>query len=617
MNRCAAWALGLVLSGGALAEPPAAAMVAPVNEAVFLKSDSTTPPSTEAQLWEQRTLPDLWRTHRPSEAGFGWYRLGFEVTQAIDEPWALRASWVNSALAVWLNGAEVWRDPSFDAAHLTPRASPPYLVVLPASLLIPGRNALDIRLRTERDINAGLSTVEVGPQKAVAPSYLAERFWRIDLPRTLNLAVLVAALFVGLLGWRRPGESLYPWFCALALTWAGRALYYSGDDRWLLPLRAPLGLGSGDFFLATSLSLGFVLLAIVVNRFANQPRHSIERIGLALSAAAPLTISPLGHQVLEPLRPAWAALALLFAVHASVAAIRLALRERQWSHAEIVAGIFVMTGTGVHDWMVLAGWLPYQPLPWLSFGPPSMLAMLVLALGGRYFQALDQSARLNTELEQRIAVKARELEQHYDRIAQLESVAAVAHERERLMRDMHDGVGSQLITLQHALDKGGLDGPQAASLVRDCVEDLRLVIDSLDASAHSMTDALANLRFRLEPRLAAAGMVSTWHIERSLVPMSPEVVLQLLRILQESLTNVLKHSGAHLVHVSWRVDTRQGHARLLIHDDGCGLPPDRNGAGRGLTNMHLRARRIGALFELPADRAGTTVQITLPVKTDP
>jgi signal transduction histidine kinase len=435
----------------------------------------------------------------------------------------------------------------------------------------------------------------------------------MDLPRALNMSALVAALFMALLWLRRPSETLYPWFCALALVWALRALYYTGDQAWILPLRARLGLASGDMFLAASLSLGFALLAIVVNRFAQRPQPALERLALVICVVMPLAIAPLGTQVLTPLRPAWHALAVAFATYAAITALQLTLRERNWNHALILAGIVFTMGTGLHDWLVVSGRLGYDPVPWLGYGPPVMLAAMVTALGGRYFHALDEAARLNRELEQRVANKTHELQQHYERISLLERAAAVADERDRLMRDMHDGVGSQLITLQHALEKGRFDNRQAADLVRECIDDLRLVIDSLDAGAQSMTDALANLRFRVAPRLAQAGIASTWDMQAPQMRLAPDVVLQLLRVLQEALTNVLKHSGAKNVHVTWRLDAGQALATLQIDDDGHGLPGDVTPGSRGLANMRQRAQRIGATLQVHSSERGTRVSTTLPV----
>jgi hypothetical protein len=128
-----------------------------------------------------------------------------------------------------------------------------------------------------------------------------------------------------------------------------------------------------------------------------------------------------------------------------------------------------------------------------------------------------------------------------------------------------------------------------------------------------MTDALANLRFRVAPRLAQAGIASTWDMQAPQMRLAPDVVLQLLRVLQEALTNVLKHSGAKNVHVTWRLDAGQALATLQIDDDGHGLPGDVTPGSRGLANMRQRAQRIGATLQVHSSERGTRVSTTLPV----
>ncbi len=580
-----------------------------ITHAAFVKSSGPDRLSLAEQPWEQRRLPDFWRLHRPNDAGFGWYRADFDVVYQPDSPWAAHIAFANSAFALRLNGVELARETGFDAVHLSARASPPHLVPLPAALLQPGSNRLEIQLRVERDINGGLSVIEVGPQQWLLQRQQSQALWRIELPRALTMAGLVAALFMALLWLRRPRERIYPWFCALALLWGVRALYFTGDADWLSPLQRLLGLGGGDLFLAASFSLGFALLAIVVNRFAHRAAPWRERLALALCIVLPLAVAPLGNQVLEPLLAAWYGLAVIFAAWAASTAAILARREGHWSYWLILAGIVVMAIAGLHDWLVVTGRLRFDPTPWLGYGPPAMLAAMVTALGGRYFQAFDEAARLNRELEDRVTEKTQEIEQHYERIAQLERVAAVAEERDRLMREMHDGVGSQLITTLHALEKGRLDQAAAADLLRGCIDDLRLVIDSLDASPQSMADALANLRFRLEPRLATAGIASSWQIDMTEVTLPPGVALQLLRILQEAVSNVLKHSGARRVELTWSVSA--GEARLHIADDGGGFISDSAPQGRGLANMRQRVQRIGARMELRSSPGGTAIEVAL------
>lgn len=611
---CWAWAASAQTQ---VAPGPANTGLLLITQASFYRADNDGPTST-AQPREQRALPDLWRQHRPGDVGYGFYQAQFALDAQPLQPWAVHVSFANSAISLRINGVELLREAAFDADHVSAGASTPHLALVPAAILVRGTNTLVVRLRAERDINAGLSSILLGPQRPVQAHHAAQQLWRVDVPRALNMAALAAALFMALLWLRRPGETVYPWFCALTLVWSARALYFTGDSLWLAPVRWALPAGGNDLFLVASLSMGFALLLVVINRFARQPRRAAERLALALCVVLPVVAAPWGTQVLEAMQPAWYGLAVALAALCAASAARLGWQQRRWGYGLILAGVVFVLGTCVQEWLVVSARITYTPFPWFSYGPPVLLACVVLALGGRYFAAFDESARLNRELVQRVHDKTVVIEQQFEKTAQLERVAVLAAERERLMRDMHDGVGSSLITLLHALEKGQLDNSQASALVRDCVQDLRLVIDSLDADVQSVADALANLRFRMEPQLQGVGVASTWAIASIFAPVTPSAVLQIMRILQEALTNCLKHARATHLHISWDVYAQPAGAILRIQDNGCGLPEASTGGaatGRGLGNMRLRADQLGGQLHISSDGQGTTVTLQLPLSS--
>jgi signal transduction histidine kinase len=197
---------------------------------------------------------------------------------------------------------------------------------------------------------------------------------------------------------------------------------------------------------------------------------------------------------------------------------------------------------------------------------------------------------------------------------------AVSEERERLMRDMHDGVGSQLMATLNAFERGQLPSAQVGELLRECIEDLRLVIDSLDAGEHTLAAALANLRYRIEPRLAAAGLGLVWDVDAMAGSrLAPGAVLHVLRVVQEALNNALKHAQATRLSVRAIDEPSTGTFRVEVSDDGVGgLPTTRTGAattGRGLDNMRQRARSLGGELELVAQTRGTSVRLR--VLSDP
>jgi signal transduction histidine kinase len=92
----------------------------------------------------------------------------------------------------------------------------------------------------------------------------------------------------------------------------------------------------------------------------------------------------------------------------------------------------------------------------------------------------------------------------------------------------------------------------------------------------------------------------------------PEKMLHILRIVQEAISNTLKHAGATTICVRTGVSGRRGF--IEISDDGCGLQTQ-NCAGHGLINIQTRATRIGAELQLSSSDSGTSVKLLLDVIT--
>jgi signal transduction histidine kinase len=105
-----------------------------------------------------------------------------------------------------------------------------------------------------------------------------------------------------------------------------------------------------------------------------------------------------------------------------------------------------------------------------------------------------------------------------------------------------------------------------------------------------------------------------WRVELPAqgLPVSPYVALQLLRVMQEALSNALRHADARSVTLALLHDG--GALALSVEDDGRGLPPAGPVPGRGLADMRGRAGAIGAQFALGAPPGGgTRVELRWPL----
>jgi signal transduction histidine kinase len=186
------------------------------------------------------------------------------------------------------------------------------------------------------------------------------------------------------------------------------------------------------------------------------------------------------------------------------------------------------------------------------------------------------------------------------------------------MRDMHDGVGGQLAALVMTLRRDGSATPELANRVEASLNDLRLIIDSLDdVVAADLRTALALFRERTGSWMRANGLTCDFDVDLpDIGGYGPRETLQLLRILQEACGNVVKHAAATSVRISARwIDAARDGARplqLAVSDNGRGFDPANSPRGRGLHNMRRRTEELNGRFAISVDANGTHVTIELP-----
>jgi signal transduction histidine kinase len=356
---------------------------------------------------------------------------------------------------------------------------------------------------------------------------------------------------------------------------------------------------------------------VAFHRALGVRRRALE---VVLFAVPLLTITAVALFV--PLHLFWAqiaggVMAICTAIYLLVLVRRMTARPQRPHQRLLLPAAIVGLLLGMHDVAsivtghLLAGVVlsPYIPPLIILVAGGNLLAYLV--------RALDESEQLNRELEQRVDEKHRELARNYERLRELERGRAVAAERDRLMRDVHDGMGGQLVSTLALVESGRSTPAGVAEALRDALDDLRLVIDSLEPVENDLLAVLATIRARLEPRLARHGLHFDWQVADLplLAEFGPERVLQALRIVQEAITNVVKHAQATTITVRTGEQPDEGGTPgvfVEIQDDGRGMRPSPSAAGRGIVNMRRRADRLGGRIDLASGAGGTTVRLWLP-----
>jgi signal transduction histidine kinase len=211
-----------------------------------------------------------------------------------------------------------------------------------------------------------------------------------------------------------------------------------------------------------------------------------------------------------------------------------------------------------------------------------------------------------------------QLEQGQQRLLEAQHQQSVLLERQRVMQDMHDGLGSALSSSLVLLERGEVTVAQAAVVMRECVDDLRLIVDSLEPTSKDISTLLGMLRYRLQHRLDAAGLRLHWQMADlpALNWLEPSLALDLLRLAQEAIVNVLKHSAA--TELTLKVQHKDNTIELVVHDNGCGFDLNTVSLGRGLRNQSRRAERLGGkLIVGSTPGSGTFLCLRLPVNREP
>ena len=210
---------------------------------------------------------------------------------------------------------------------------------------------------------------------------------------------------------------------------------------------------------------------------------------------------------------------------------------------------------------------------------------------------------------------------------ELQAQAAVAVERGRIARELHDVVA-------HNVSMMVVQAGAAARVVRDQQPDVRNALEVIAATGRETVDEMRTLlgvlrsedgqaALKPQPGLAdleqlvsgvrEAGLPVTLRIEGAARPLPPALDLSAFRIVQEALTNALKHAGPARAQVTVRYE--DDLVSLEITDTGRG-PHDGLGTGHGLVGMRERAAMFGGKLEAArGEGGGYTVRAKLPVPT--
>jgi signal transduction histidine kinase len=569
---------------------------------------------------DSRSLPDQWHAtalplslHAASPANAHrtiWVRLSVAGPQSLTESLALYGARLKTdgPVALYVNGKLVYRGQQ-RGQQWNSLFTPLWVPLEPGVSEAPVREIL-IRLEHTAQYPVAVSSLWLGPGDALRGRYQTRQWLQQGLPAMLNAAFLAVGVFALFVWFKRKHESGYLLFFNLAVIAFAAHLHYYVD----LPI-------ANDWFgwlvvnsLCWLLTVGHFFLRLLHGR----PLRWLSRGMLA----APVLIGVATLPVPWALPNTQFMLAVIYALELMMAmVVGLVGGICTWRSSRegrlVVVAVAICVLLGVSDWMMHNN--VASPEGWFLGAYTNGVTFIFfgLLMYRRYMHAIEEVERVNASLAERLRLREAELEQSHQRLREIEQRQLLSDERQRLMQDMHDGLGSTLISAIRSVEQGRMGDTEVSQILKDCMDDLKLAIDSMEPVEADLLLLLATLRFRLEPRMEGANVALVWDVGE-LPPLDwldPSSALNILRIVQESVANILRHTRATVIRVATAAES--AGVQVIIEDNGQGFDVATalwRSSGRGLQNQQRRAQAIDGRVDWKSGDSGTRFTLWLPLQ---
>jgi signal transduction histidine kinase len=588
--------------------------------------DFTAPPTS----FDSRTLPDhTWRratlpaalpsgsprtAHAAPDIRTTWVRLSAAGLHDTSGPLALYVSRIKTdgTIAVYVDGRLVHR--AQQQGPLWNSLFTPLWISLDHDTGDADHTPLNeilIRIEHTPANPVAVASLWAGPADALRGRYYMRQWLQRELPAMLSASFLAVGIFALFVWFNRRHETGYLLFFNLAATsFVGHLHYFVS-----LPI-------TSDWFAWLTINALFWLIVVVHFFLCQMHGRPLRMLTWTVTGITVLiTVLTLPVVAVLPVLPSTPVIVpLIYAVSVVLGTVVglvgvLSAWRRSREARLVAAGVGVCTLLGVCDWMmhnnVLSpeGWFLGAYMNAVTFG------MFGLLMVRRYINAIGEVEQFNANLAQRLDAREAELELSHRRLREAERQQAISEERQRLMQDMHDGLGASLISAIRSVERGALSDADVSHVLKSCVDDLKLTIDSMEPVDADLLLLLATLRFRLEPRLDGTGIVLFWDVQQlpALTWLDPSSALNILRIVQEGIANVLKHTRANEIRVA--TAAQADGVLVIIEDNGQGFDVQQAlaaGTGRGLYNQQRRAQAVDGTATWVSGPEGTRFTLWLP-----
>ncbi|MCB1645368.1 MAG: hypothetical protein KDI36_07940 [Pseudomonadales bacterium] len=535
----------------------------------FLLHDGDRPPVNGD--WQPVRLPHLWaREGLPGQQG--WYRFRLS-DQPWPDSWALYLWRFSMNQAVWLNQQFLGDGGSF-TEPMARNWNRPFLYRLPESAWQATDNYVYVRLATYPGFGH-LPPVVIGPWKELSPQYERRFTWQITFSQATFDISLITALLALTLWISERHSTQYLFFGLSCLAWC----FYSLN---LYIQNIPVSARVWWWLVHSAVDWYGICLALFAHRLMALHYPLRERLMLGFGLAATLYYAVVSLDVLSATNSYFHSVTLVIALYLVGLSAWQTWRQREPRILAFACCMLIVAAFGLHDLSMnamVAVTLWKEQFFWLQFSAPFLMITMLVILAYRFVQ--DYQARLDTE--QRIRL-----------------------ERERIFSDIHDDVGSKVLSLVYSAES-----EEQAALAREALQEIRAIVAGGRSQGGQFSVVLAASEAEARERCEKTGIELNWVKDMTSDPwVTDRFHYHLQRILRELISNVIKHAGTTRLDIY--LSQRPGELELVARDFGCGW--DGLQPGNGVAGMNRRTGELGGSIVFEQAEPGCRVRLILPLR---
>ncbi|UNT60103.1 hypothetical protein IHE35_04600 [Acinetobacter sp. ASP199] len=590
-------------------EFPSASCKVDITESFIAKAIPNNPVDRPTTGWTKvEHFPDFINSHWKDYSGNAWYKIHwtYDCKNKPDFPLSLVISHINMAGKVYLNDDLIWKDQSL-TEPLSRSWNIPRTWQIPISAIKAKENTVWIYVASASIQEGNLGHVHIGPYDQMQPLYQEYQFKQKTLIAIGFLIEVIIGIFYFMVWIIYRKESAYLWISLAVLFWLGYTSFF-------LLYSTPLSSIQVDRLLAWLFSTYTLISCVSIWRFANLKFPRIEKLLLYIFLLVTTVLAVIPDEYLKQTIQFLFILNMIIFLLENATYPFLTYKSKQ-IEVYLMAGLHAFfVPVAIHDAYQI---LTYQNEFWSPFISPFSALFLGLLLGLRLYRNNKVISQFNKTLKDEIDNVTQKLSSSLNSQYQLALENTRLQERVNLSRDLHDGIGGSIVRSIELVSRNDhLEKEKFLSILKLLSNDLRQIIDhgsSLDAKIpDSPILWVAPTRHRFMEIFDELHIAAHWQIpDKWNTSPTPLQCLTLTRILEEALTNIIKHSQANEI----RIGLEQAEQTLIlnIQDNGVGFDPECIIEAKhiGLQSMKIRAQRANGTLNIRSSEQGTHIQVVL------